>query len=115
EFHRRGYFASYLESLKQLYAPRLQAIVSALRKHLPDVPFAEPQGGFFISVTLPGARDLLRRAREVGLTLSDGRAFFADPIDASAELPGESFVRLPFCALTEEQIEEGVRRLAELV
>src|SRR5262249_31974596 len=27
EFHRRGYFASNLESLKQLYAPRLQAIV----------------------------------------------------------------------------------------
>ena len=28
---------------------------------------------------------------------------------------GKRFVRLPFCALTPEQIEEGVRRLATLL
>jgi 2-aminoadipate transaminase len=116
EFHKRGYFNVNLESLKQLYAPRLQAIIKALKTYLPAVPFAEPEGGFFVSINLPRAENLLERARQAGLVLTDGRAFFADPIDESEDRThlGENFVRLPFCALTEEQIEEGVKRLAEL-
>ncbi|QBD78432.1 PLP-dependent aminotransferase family protein [Ktedonosporobacter rubrisoli] len=120
EFHKRGYFASNLESLKQLYAPRLQAIVQALKTYLPNVAFAEPEGGFFVSITLPEQNDysdLLARAKQAGLILTDGRGFFADPLDGSKnhEHLGENFVRLPFCALTPEQIEEGVRRLAAVV
>lgn len=113
EFHRRGYFASNLENLKQLYAPRLQATISALHTYLPGISFAEPEGGFFISVTLPGTDNLLARAQQAGLTLTDGSAFFADPLDEQSV--GAGFVRLPFCALTPEQIQEGVRRLATLV
>jgi 2-aminoadipate transaminase len=119
EFHNRGYFASNLESLKQLYAPRLQAVVAALKQYLPDVPFAEPQGGFFVSITLPEQKqqaNLLGRAKEVGIVLTDGRDFFADTLaDTRDKNQGERFVRLPFCALTPNQIEEGVRRLAALI
>ncbi|HEY7419788.1 MAG TPA: aminotransferase class I/II-fold pyridoxal phosphate-dependent enzyme, partial [Ktedonobacteraceae bacterium] len=117
EFHKHGYFTSNLESLKQLYAPRLQAVVRALRTHLPEIPFAEPQGGFFVSLNLPESHNLVARAQERGLVLSDGRAFFADPLDEGMDEAqrGESFVRLPFCALTPEQIEEGIQRLATLV
>jgi 2-aminoadipate transaminase len=116
EFYKRGYFDSNLESLKQLYAPRLQTIVKALKRYLPDVPFAEPEGGFFVSITLPHAENLLERGRQVGLELTDGRAFFADPIEENEDRThlGENFVRLPFCALTPEQIEEGVKRVATL-
>ncbi len=119
EFHKRGYFTSNLQSLQQLYAPRLQTIVAALKKHLPEVPFAEPQGGFFVSVTLPrqqGEASLLARAKEVGLVLTDGHDFFADTLAGTQDNDqGERFVRLPFCALTPDQIEEGVRRLATLI
>jgi 2-aminoadipate transaminase len=120
EFYKRGYFASNLEHLKQLYAPRMHAMIAALKKYLPAVPFAEPEGGFFVSITLPQQTDcsnLLTRAQQAGLVLSDGRGFFADPLDPSedAQQLGEHFVRLPFCALTPAQIEEGVRRLATLL
>jgi len=119
EFHRRGYFASNLESLKQLYAPRLQAIVSALKTHIPTITFPEPEGGFFVSITLPsqnGKSNVLGNAQKVGLALTDGRDFFADPVDDHQNTHlGESFVRLPFCALTPTQIEEGVKRLATLI
>ncbi|MBV9713545.1 MAG: PLP-dependent aminotransferase family protein, partial [Ktedonobacteraceae bacterium] len=120
EFHKRGYFASNLESLKQLYAPRLQAIISALKTYLPGVSFAEPEGGFFVSVTLPeevNCSNLLARAQAVGLTLSNGKDFFADPLDENEDKAnlGQRFVRLPFCALTPMQIEEGVKRLATLI
>lgn len=119
EFHTSGYFKENLENLKQLYAPRLQTIVTALKTELPGVPFAEPEGGFFVSITLPegtSTTNLLARAREEGLTLTDGRSFFADPLDDSSDKDqGSRFVRLPFCALTPAQIQEGVKRLATLV
>jgi 2-aminoadipate transaminase len=118
EFYKRGYFASNLEDLKQLYTPRMYAMIAALKTYLPGIPFTEPEGGFFVSITLPPQTDcsnLLMRAKAADLVLSDGRGFFADFLDTSNNAPGEHFVRLPFCALTPTQIEEGVRRLATLV
>jgi 2-aminoadipate transaminase len=120
EFHKRGYFVSNLEYLKQLYAPRLHTIVTALKQHLPGIPFAEPEGGFFVSITLPEQVDgsrLLARAQAISLALTNGRDFFADPFNEDEDQShlGEHFVRLPFCALTPEQIEEGVKRLATLL
>jgi 2-aminoadipate transaminase len=119
EFHKRGYFEQNLASLKQLYAPRLQAVIKALKTYLPEVSFAEPEGGFFVSITLPAELvkgNLLQRAAQVDLVLTDGRDFFADPY-ADSEEPdqGARFVRLPFCALTPEQIHIGVQRLASLL
>ena len=93
-------------------------MVDAVRRHLPGVSFAEPEGGFFLSITLPkdaNASGLLDRAKAEGLLLTDGRAFFADP-DVPGEDPGgDRFIRLPFCAVTEAQIEEGIRRLAKVI
>ena len=95
-------------------------MIKALRQYLPHVSFAEPEGGFFVSITLPeeaNYTNLLARAEQVGLMLTDGRNFFADPIDEHVDRKhmGERFVRLPFCALTPEQIEEGVKRLAGVI
>ncbi|HLJ35427.1 MAG TPA: PLP-dependent aminotransferase family protein [Ktedonobacteraceae bacterium] len=120
EFHKRGYYTSNLKHLKQLYAPRLQSIVAALKQYLPDIPFAEPEGGFFVSITLPeqvNCNNLLQRARQHGLVLTDGRGFFADPLDEqqARKHQGERFVRLPFCALEPAQIEAGIQRLAETI
>ena len=120
EFNKRGYFISNLASLKQLYTPRLQTIINALKTYLPGVPFAEPEGGFFVSITLPEEVDcsnLLARAQAIGLTLTNGKDFFADPLSEHEDKAhlGEHFVRLPFCALTPVQIEEGVRRLSTLM
>jgi 2-aminoadipate transaminase len=58
--------------------------------------------------------DLVGRAKDSGLILTPGVAFFADP-DDGGQAPGERFVRLPFCAVKPDQIEEGVRRLASLL
>lgn len=119
EFRRRGWLEENVASLKKLYEPRLNAMVGALKRHLPGVSFAEPEGGFFVSVMLPeeaNTANLLERAQQVGLVLTDGKTFFADPADGRpVATEGERFVRLPFCAVTPEQIEEGVRRLASLL
>jgi 2-aminoadipate transaminase len=112
EFCRRGWLEPQLAKLRALYGPRLEATGDALREYLPDANWIEPDGGFFLSVNLPEgvtSAALQARAAEVGLSLSDGRGFFPNPAD------GERFLRLPFCALTPEQIHEGVRRLSGAV
>jgi 2-aminoadipate transaminase len=111
EWCRRGLLPPQLQRLRQLYAPRLDACLAALDAHLPDARATRPDGGFFVSLTLPqGACTTTVRARaaERGLDLSDGRGFFPDG-------GGERFLRLPFCALSPAEIDEGIRRLADAV
>ena len=112
EFCQRGWLEPQLEMVRALYGPRLDATGDALREYLPDASWIEPEGGFFLSVNLPEgvtSAALQSRAAADGLSLSDWRGFFPNPSD------GERFLRLPFCALTPEQIHEGVRRLAGAV
>jgi 2-aminoadipate transaminase len=117
EYLRRGLLEPNVERLKKLYRPRWQAMVEAVRRELPAAQAFIPDGGFFVSVMLPedaNTDDLVARAREHGLVLTPGASFFADPDDGGPTL-GDRFVRLPFCAVTPEQIKEGVRRLAGLL
>ncbi len=112
EFARRGWLGPHLEYLKSLYRPRLEALLGALEEHFAGrARWYRPEGGFFVGMYLKGdirAEDLLRRAREASLQLTDGRGFFASG-------GGDSFIRLPFCALTPEEIREGIARLARVV
>jgi DNA-binding transcriptional MocR family regulator len=111
EWCRRGLLPQQIERLKALYAPRLAACLAALEHYMPDAEATRPDGGFFLSLTLPpGVTTTAVRAAAAqrNLNLADGLAFFPDG-------GGERFLRLPFCALTREQIDEGVRRLSEAV
>jgi DNA-binding transcriptional MocR family regulator len=108
---RRGLLQPQLERLKGLYAPRLDACLAAVDRFMPGTRTTRPDGGFFISLTLPegaSTRDVRAAASRRNLNLADGLAFFPNG-------GGDSFLRLPFCALTPAQIDEGVRRLGESV
>jgi DNA-binding transcriptional MocR family regulator len=111
EWCRRDRLAPQIECLKALYGPRLAACLAALDRYLPEARASRPDGGFFLSLTLPPGLDnaaVREAAARRHLQLADGRAFFPDG-------GGERFLRLPYCALTPAQIEEGVRRLAQAV
>jgi 2-aminoadipate transaminase len=113
----RGLLGPNVEKLKELYRPRWRAMTEAVREQLPEARAFIPDGGFFVSVMLPesaNTENLLGRAKENGLVLTPGSSFFADSDDGT-QTPGDRFVRLPFCAVTPEQIAEGVRRLASLL
>ena len=112
EYCRRGLPEPNIERLKETYRPRLHATFSALEKHVPQATWTHPEGGFYMGVTLPegsAMANLLPRAEGAGLKLSDGRGFFPNPTD------GNRFLRIPFCSVTLEEIEEGVARLARLL
>jgi 2-aminoadipate transaminase len=97
--------------LKKLYAPRLDACRAGIERYMPEAQTTKPDGGFFISLTLPegvSTTAVRTQAATKGLNLADGLAFFP-------EGGGERFIRLPFCALSPQEIDDGVKRLAEAV
>jgi 2-aminoadipate transaminase len=111
EWCRRGLLPAQVERLKALYAPRLKACLDAIERTMPDARATRPEGGFFVSITLPegtSTTDVRAAAAKRNLNLADGLAFFPNG-------GGERFLRLPFCALSPAQIDEGVRRLADAV
>jgi DNA-binding transcriptional MocR family regulator len=85
--------------------------LAALDQHLPDAETTRPDGGFFLSVTLPEGvttQAVREQAKSYNLNLADGQAFFPNG-------GGERFLRLPYCALTPDQLDDGVARLAQSV
>jgi 2-aminoadipate transaminase len=111
EWCRRGLLPPQIERLKKLYAPRLDACLAALAKYMPEAQATKPDGGFFLSLTLPegvSTTEVRTAAAKRALNLADGLAFFPNG-------GGERFLRLPYCALTPEEIEDGIRRLADSV
>ncbi|CAN5576389.1 PLP-dependent aminotransferase family protein [soil metagenome] len=117
EYISQGLLEPNIGRLKELYTPRWKAMSEAVERELPGSQTFIPDGGFFVSVMLPedaNTDNLVGRAKDEDLVLTPGSAFFADPMDGEPA-PGDRFVRLPFCAVTPEQIEEGVKRLASLV
>ena len=72
---------------------------------------APPRGGFFLWGTLPPRLDadrLLTRAIQERVNYVSGKAFFVDG-------SGANTLRLCFSQATDEQIAEGVRRLARAI
>lgn len=109
DFIEKGWFEGNLESLKRLYTPRLNTLLAALESEMMSLgTWHKPEGGFFVGFTANFALDadeLLKKAEESGLQLTDGRGFFVSG-------DGSRFIRLPFCALTPEEIKIGIQRLA---
>jgi (S)-3,5-dihydroxyphenylglycine transaminase len=95
------------------YRANLTTLIRALRTHLgaPDpgrVSWNEPDGGFFVTMRLPVPVDdalLHVSAAEYGVLWTPMRSFHLDG-------GGERDLRLSCSYLTDEQIGEGVRRLA---
>jgi DNA-binding transcriptional MocR family regulator len=111
EWCRQGRLEPQIEKLKALYALRLDACLAAIDRHMPDAQATRPDGGFFVSVTLPeGAQTTAVRAAAArrNLNLTNGLGFF--PTGG-----GERFLRLPYCALTPDEIDEGISRLSASV
>lgn len=111
EYCRRGLLDPNIERLKTLYRPRMEAMLEALDRNLKGTEWGKPDGGFFISITLSDNIDgkaVRENAKNFGIVLTDGRGFFPDR-------SGENFVRLPFCALTPGEIEEGIKRLTKAI
>lgn len=111
EFQRHGWIDEQLVRSRALYARKCERLLGALRHHMPEgTEWTTPRGGFFSWLRLPGVdtNELARRAAEQLVGIVPGALFFPDG-------RGDGSVRLSYSLVGEEQIDEGVERLASLL
>lgn len=107
----RDRWTGTLRDLVDVYRGRRDACLAALERHFPaGTTWTRPAGGFYVWVTVPGAdtKAMLPDAVDRGVAYVPGTAFYPDG-------GGRRQMRLSFCYPTEDRIEEGVRRLGELL
>jgi 2-aminoadipate transaminase len=108
EFCASGAIDSSIETVRTALAKRALTLDRALRRELPEAEFVRPEGGYFMWVTLPQGTDvgaLQKAASEQGVAFVKGTDFVMEG--------GENTLRLAYSGVTEEQIDEGVARLAQ--
>jgi 2-aminoadipate transaminase len=108
-----GHLAGHLVTQRAEYLRRKEAMQAALAEHLGGLPGArwtDPQGGFFLWVTLPGVdtQALFELALAEGVAFIPGRAF-----SPSGRFPDA--LRLCFASVAPDRILEGVARLRRAV
>lgn len=100
----------HLRSLQGELRSRRDALLSAVRAHLPDFRVTKPQGGLHLWAELPediDENELTTAAAAREVVVFPGRSWFA------AEAPG-SFMRLTYGGASHHTLSEGIQRLAEV-
>jgi 2-aminoadipate transaminase len=108
EFCQSGALQRSIETVRTNLKARVDTLVGALERDLPDARFVAPEGGYFMWVELPEGTDvdkLFAAAGERGVTFVKGSDFLLEG--------GRNTLRLAYSGVTPEQIDEGVGRLAE--
>lgn len=112
EVVRDGFLDEHIPRIRALYAEQCELMLAALERHFPaEVRWNRPEGGMFIWVQLPGGVDsgaLLAEAIERNVAFVPGAPFYAVE-------PETHTLRLSFVTVPAPKIEEGVRRLGELL
>jgi 2-aminoadipate transaminase len=112
EYMKRGLLPKQVKRICRLYAGKRDVMINALRRYMPKgVKWTEPEGGLFLWVKLPkkmSADALFPKAVENKVAYVIGSAFHCNG-------KGQNTMRLNFSYPSEEQIEEGIKRLAKMV
>ncbi len=110
EYIRRGYLEQHIPKIRAFYKSRLKAMLNALDEHMPKgFEWTKPEGGMFVWVSGPRTLDttlMLDRAVENGVVYVPSEAFYVDRSVKNA-------MRLNFSYPSEEEIVEGIKRLAK--
>lgn len=106
-------FQQHLVELRSFYRERRDTMQSVLEEHFGDLANWEiPQGGLFFWLKLKqpfDTRTVMQKALDVDVAFMPGEAFFIDP----EKNPG--YMRLNFSHVPPERLDEGVRRLAQVI
>jgi 2-aminoadipate transaminase len=104
----------HLAEIRPIYQAKRNAMLASLERHMPKdagVTWTEPEGGLFVWMTLPEGIDtteMLQDAIAHKVSYVPGSSFHVDG-------SGKNTLRLCFSLDNAEIIDEGIRRLAEVV
>jgi len=112
EYGRDGHMAEQIVASRALYQRRAALTGEALARHMPEgTTWTTPHGGFYYWITAPGAVDtaaLSAAARVKKVAYVPGRPFY--PGDE-----GHAQIRLSYSRVDDELIDEGIRRIGEVL
>jgi DNA-binding transcriptional MocR family regulator len=104
-----GSYEQLRERLGPFYARRAEALIAALDRHLPgEVDVVEPLGGHNLWLTFRrrvGEQALYAEALRRGVSITPGASVLVEPSTRTC-------LRLSFSLRSEEQLDEGAKRLA---
>ncbi|MFC2038681.1 PLP-dependent aminotransferase family protein [Chloroflexota bacterium] len=102
----------HIDEIRQLYKKQRDCMVGAIGKYFPtEVKTTKPEGGMFLWATLPegmSSMDLFTLAAGENVAFVPGNPFYAD-------VQITNTLRLNYTNSSEEKIEEGIKRLGEVI
>src|SRR3712207_5889133 len=110
QFAKSGRMESAVGTVKDALRERRDAVVCALREHLPEARFEAPSGGYFMWVQLPDGVDVAEletAAKDRGVVFVKGTDFLLEG--------GQDALRLAYSGVTVDQIGDGIARLGDAV
>lgn len=112
EYLENGNYHEHINLLRETYKVRRDCMLSAMEKYFPkSAKWNKPAGGMFIWAILQegyDAREILMRCIEKNVAFVPGQEFFPDG-------SGKDTMRLNFSNASAENIEEGIRRVGEVL
>lgn len=114
EYLRTGAIYKHIEATRDLYRRKRNLMVAAFERYMPkrpDLRWTSPEGGLFLWMRLPEYIDTEKtfvRALEKKVAYVIGAAFYFDR-------PERNTMRLNFSYASPEEIDSGVRRLADCI
>jgi len=109
---KQGKMRQTIEKAIECYKPKCAAMLKAMEKYMPkNVSWSKPTGGMFFWVKLPetiDAKDVFMEAIQRNVAYVIGRPFHCDN-------SGGNTMRLNYSFPSLEQIDQGVKQLAEAI
>lgn len=105
-------YDQHIANIRELYKKQAQAMITAMDKYFPKtVTYTKPHGGMFLWVTLPegvSAMELFPKALENKVAFVPGDPFYIN-------MKNVNTMRLNYTNADSQTIEEGIRKLGELL
>ena len=112
QYIREGKMKETIERAIACYKPKCEHMLRMLEAHMPKaVSWSKPTGGMFLWVTLPkgvDTKEVFMTAIEHNVAYVIGRPFHCDG-------SGSNTLRLNYSFASMEQIETGIKRLADAI
>lgn len=111
-FLSMGHHDSLIHRLSQTYQQRWQVMGDVLNQHLPESTRIPSFGGTSYWVRCPenlDTRELKSQARDQGILVESGDICFMQ------DDPPQNFLRLGYSSIAANQIEPGIKKLADLI
>jgi 2-aminoadipate transaminase len=114
EYLKTGAIYAHIEETRALYRTKRNRMMAAFENRMPkrpDLKWTKPEGGLFLWISLPEYIDteaMFLAAIEKKVAYVVGSAFYFDS-------PARNAMRINFSYASLEQIDEGVKRLSEVI